>query len=166
MREKCLNEESLWSIISCIWNEYEELLCKSSHTVQIRDERNRKKIMRAPFTQFWHTLVLRLGISKLGTLFFISYTVMTYFSVWVFFHEYSRFTGQQVKGEAISLKALYHFYPLHRHLDISRLITAESSPLHIARNWTQPGNFGGFQATHPKVESKCSRVNLPSFLQD
>ena len=131
-----------------------------------RDERNRKKIMRAPFTQFWHTLVLRLGISKLGTLFFISYTVMTYFSVWVFFHEHSRFTGQQVKGEAISLKALYHFYPLHRHLDISRLITAESSPLHIARNWTQPGNFGSFQATHPKVESKCSRVNLPSFLQD
>ena len=27
-----------------------------------------------------------------------------------FFHEYSRFTGQQVKGEAISLYPFYHFH--------------------------------------------------------
>ena len=36
------------------------------------------------------------------------------------------------EGEAISLSPLYHFHLLHRHLDISRAITAESSPLHIA----------------------------------
>ena len=48
-----------------------------------------------------------------------------------FFHENSRFTGQQEKGEVISLIPLYHFHPLHRHVDISRVITAESSPLHI-----------------------------------
>ena len=36
------------------------------------------------------------------------------------------------KGEGISLTPHYYFHPLHRHLDISRAITAESSPLHIA----------------------------------
>ena len=51
-----------------------------------------------------------------------------FFSIWVFFHEHSRFTGQQGKGEGIYLTPLYHFHPLHRHLDISRAIAAESSP--------------------------------------
>ena len=41
--------------------------------------------------------------------------------------------------EAISLYPFYKFDPLHRHLDISLVITAESSPLHIAgsrnRTW-------------------------------
>ena len=49
-----------------------------------------------------------------------------FFSIWVFFHEHSRFTGQQRKGEGICLTPLYHFHPLHTHLDISRAITAES----------------------------------------
>ena len=53
-----------------------------------------------------------------------------FFYIWVFFHEHSRFTGQQGKGEVIYLTPLCHFHPLHRHLDISRAITAESSPLH------------------------------------
>ena len=35
----------------------------------------------------------------------------------------------------------YHFHPLHRHLDISGAITAESSPLHIASSWTWTGNL-------------------------
>ena len=57
-----------------------------------------------------------------------------FFSIWVLFHEHSRFTGQHGKGEAISisLSPLYHFHMLHRHLDISCTITAKSSPLHIA----------------------------------
>ena len=43
------------------------------------------------------------------------------------------------EGEGISLTPHYHFHPLHRRLDISRAITAGSSPLHIAssRNWTR-----------------------------
>ena len=51
-------------------------------------------------------------------------------SIWVFFDVHSRFTGQQGKGEALCLTPLYHFHPFHRHLDISRAITAESSPPH------------------------------------
>ena len=47
-----------------------------------------------------------------------------FFSIWAFFRKYSRFTGQQEKGEAICLTPLYHFYPFHRHLDISQAITA------------------------------------------
>ena len=64
-----------------------------------------------------------------------------FFSIWVFFHEHSRFTGQQGKGEGIYLTPLYHFHPRHRHLDISRVITVESSPLHIAGSRTRTGNL-------------------------
>ena len=63
-----------------------------------------------------------------------------FFSIGVFFHEHSRSTGQQGKGEGIYLTPLYHFHPLHRNLDISRAITAESSPLHIAGSRTRTGN--------------------------
>ena len=43
-----------------------------------------------------------------------------FFSIRVFFHEHSRFKGQQGKREVISLTPLYHFHTLHRHLDIRR----------------------------------------------
>ena len=58
------------------------------------------------------------------------------FSLWIFFQEHSRFIGRQGKGETF-----YHFYPLHRHLDISQAINAVSSPLHIASSWTRTGNL-------------------------
>ena len=41
-----------------------------------------------------------------------------FFSIWVFFHEHSRFTGQQGKGEGIYLTPLYHF---HRFTDTQTL---------------------------------------------
>ena len=69
-----------------------------------------------------------------------------FFSIWVFFHEYSRSTGQQGKGEGSYLTPLYHFHPLHGHLDISRAITAESSPLHIAGSRTRTGLPANHQA--------------------
>ena len=51
-----------------------------------------------------------------------------------FFHEHSQITG--LSG---------HFFnsslPLHRHLDISRAITAGSFLLHIASRQTQTGNL-------------------------
>ena len=42
-----------------------------------------------------------------------------------------------MKGKAISLTPVYHFHPLHRHIDIRRIIIAESAPLHIANSWTR-----------------------------
>ena len=45
------------------------------------------------------------------------------------------------EGEGISLTPHYHFHRLHRHLDISRAITAESLPLHIASCQTRTGNL-------------------------
>ena len=33
--------------------------------------------------------------------------------IWVYFHEHSQFTGQQGKGEVISLTPLKHFHRLH-----------------------------------------------------
>ena len=71
-----------------------------------------------------------------------------FFSIWVFFHEHSQITGLQGKGEGISLTPHYHFHPLHRHLDISRAITAESSPLRIASSRTQTGNLWFPSASH------------------
>ena len=64
-----------------------------------------------------------------------------FFSIWDFFHEHSRITGLQGKEEGVSLTLHYHFHPLHRHLGISRAITAESSPLHIASSQTRTGNL-------------------------
>ena len=57
-----------------------------------------------------------------------------------FLLEHSRFAGQQGR-EAISLTPLYHFHPLHRHLDIIQVITVESSPLHIAAG-LESGTYG------------------------
>ena len=71
-----------------------------------------------------------------------------FFSIWVLFHEHSRITGLQGKGEGISLTPHYHFHPLHRHLDISRAITAESSPLYIASSRTRTGNLWFPSASH------------------
>ena len=64
-----------------------------------------------------------------------------FFSIGVFFHDHSRITGLQGKGEGISLTLYYHFHPLHRHLDISREITAESSPLHVGSSRTRTRNL-------------------------
>ena len=64
-----------------------------------------------------------------------------FFSIWVLFHEHSRITGLEGKGEGIPLAPLYHFHPLHGHLDISRGIAAESSPLRIASSRTRTGNL-------------------------
>ena len=55
-----------------------------------------------------------------------------FFSILVFFHEHSRLTWQQGKGKGICLIPLYHFHTLQRQLEISQVITAESSPLYIA----------------------------------
>ena len=59
----------------------------------------------------------------------------------VFFHDHSQITGLQGKGEGISLTPHYHFHPPHRHLGISRVITAESSTLHIGSSRTQTSNI-------------------------
>ena len=64
-----------------------------------------------------------------------------FLSIWVFFHDHSRITGLQGKGEGISLTPHYHFHPLHRRLHISRAVIAESSPLHIASSRTRTGNL-------------------------
>ena len=61
--------------------------------------------------------------------------------MWVLFHEHSRITGLQGKGEGIALTPHYHVHPLQRHLDISRAITAECSPLHIASSLTRTGSL-------------------------
>ena len=64
-----------------------------------------------------------------------------FFSIWIFCYDHSRITGLKGKGEGIFLTPHYHFHPLHRHLDITRAITAERSPLHIASSRTWIGNL-------------------------
>ena len=48
----------------------------------------------------------------------------------------SQDTGQQGKGKSI-LTPLYNFHPLDEHLYICRVVTWESSPLHIAGEKTR-----------------------------
>ena len=71
----------------------------------------------------------------------ISTKLYIFFSIRVFFHEYSRITGLQGKREGISVTPHYLFHPLHRYLDISWAIVAEISPLHIASSRTRTGNL-------------------------
>ena len=70
-----------------------------------------------------------------------SVEVKLFFSIWFFFHKHSRITGLQGKGEGIPLTPHYHFHLLHRHLDVSWAITAESPLLHIVSNWTWTRNL-------------------------
>ena len=67
--------------------------------------------------------------------------VFFFFSVWVFFHEHSQFTGQQGKGQDIYLTPLYHFHPLHRRLDIGRAIAAGAHVCAWLAAELEPGTF-------------------------
>ena len=66
---------------------------------------------------------------------------------WIFFLSEFSFTNIHEsqdcrgKGKGISLTPHYHFQPLHRHLDISWAITAESSPLHKASSRSRTRNL-------------------------
>ena len=92
--------------------------------------------------QVLRTTTLLKGDFNTGFFLWILWIIQKhFFSIWIFFHEHLRTTGLQVKREGISLTPHYHFHPLHRHLDISRVITAESSPLHIASSRTPTGNL-------------------------
>ena len=55
----------------------------------------------------------------------LNVTSKFFFSIWDFFHEHLRITGLQEKGESIYLTPHYDLHQLHRHLDISRAITAQ-----------------------------------------
>ena len=114
-------------------NQFIDLFCKSvDWFLYNRDYKSVIKDSRRSSSTYTKSLFLHVVKHNLRFLFL-------FFSIWFFFHKYSRFTGQQVKGEAISLYPFYHFHPLHRHLDISWVIAAESSPLRIAgcrnRTW-------------------------------
>ena len=53
LREKCPNAEFFWSIISCIWTEYGELLSKFPYLVRILENAGQKKLfIWTRFTQY------------------------------------------------------------------------------------------------------------------
>ena len=75
------------------------------------------------------------------------------------------FTIHRTVGERgpIILTPLYHFHPLHRHLDIRRAITAESSPLHIASSRTRTANLCFPSKIHQPLSYAPSFFNAVSF---
>ena len=99
---------------------------------------------------FSFSFIWKLGSEKQSQIYFAtskcSTSNISFFFLFAFFFLFS-FTnihesqGLQGKREGVSLTSHYHFYPLHRHLDISRVITAESSPLHIASSRARTGNL-------------------------
>ena len=82
-----------------------------------------------------YTESLFLHVVKRNLFFFF----FNFFSVSLFFREYSRFTGQHV--ESISLYPFNNFHPPRRHLDISWVVAAKSSPLRIAGSQNPAWNF-------------------------
>ena len=69
--------------------------------------------------------------------------------------------------EGISLTLQFHFHSLHRYLDISRAIAAESSPLHIASSRTRIGNLrtqvANHLATRPLIPDAFRKVRSYSY---
>ena len=78
-----------------------------------------------PIKKAYNIIAQTFGVATSNLSFFL------FFSIWIFFHNHSRTTVLQGQGEGISLTPHYHFHPTQRHLDISPVITAESSPLYI-----------------------------------
>ena len=71
--------------------------------------------------------------------FLITVSLINLFFCFFFTDSYN--TQDSMGREAISLTLLYHFHPLHRHLDSSRAITTEGSSLHITSSRTRTGNL-------------------------
>ena len=60
------------------------------------------------------------------------------------------------RGRACFYLLTTNFHLLHRHLDISRLITAESLPLHIASSQTRTGNLWFLRASRQPLSYAAS----------
>ena len=80
-------------------------------------------------------------VSIYFTFFKILFSIRTFFLLFAFFFTNISNHRTAVKGEGISLTPHYHFHPFHRHLDVSRAITTEISPLHIASSRTRTKNL-------------------------
>ena len=84
-----------------------------------------------------------------------------FYSIWIFYCNHSWITGLQGKGEGISLTPHCHFHPVHRHLDISWAITAESSPLHIASSRTGNSNREPLVSERKSLTTKLRALDIP-----
>ena len=76
-----------------------------------------------------------------------AYCENSFFSIWVFFHKHSRFTGLQGKEEANSVTAFCYLHSFRGDLDINRAITIESSPLSIVGSRPRMGNLWFLRAS-------------------
>ena len=74
----------------------------------------------------WVNFPFRASETKRAFFFFF------FLSIWVFISRKLTNNRTSGEGEGVSLTPHCHFHSLHRHLDINRANTAESSPLHIA----------------------------------
>ena len=83
-----------------------------------------------------------------------------FFSIQVLFHEHSQIAGLQGKGEGIPLPPHYHFHPLHRPLDNSHAITAESSPLHLASSRTRTENLWFSRASRLTTKLRKKKIDV------
>ena len=99
---------------------------------------------KCPFAEVFCFVISRIRTAY-GKIQSISRSVVSYLFIYLFYLSFlSRtitFHRAAGNGEGIYLTPLYHFHPLHRHLDISRAIIAERSPLLKASSRTQTGNL-------------------------
>ena len=90
----------------------------------------------------------------------------TYFFFYLVFLS-QPFTNHRTAGEGedISLTPHYHFHLLHRHLNVSRAITVERSPLHIGSkpDSNQEPLFVGRKSLTTKLRVTTSNITI-SFI--
>ena len=88
------------------------------------------------------------------------------FSIPVIFHK--TFTFHTTTGERrdLFLTLHYYFYSLYRHLDISGVINAESSPFYITNDWNLTARSWIPSASHqPRSYGLKKHVNSMKILQ-
>ena len=81
----------------------------------------------------WHRLLRNMLKIVVDIQIFWSKNIL---SIWVFLSQTFTIHRTAGKRRCYLLISLYHFYPIHWHLDIGWAITVDSSPLHIA-SWTR-----------------------------
>ena len=64
LHENCPNTKFFWSVFSCIWNDYEDFLRKSSYSVQIQGNNDHKKLRIWTYFTQWICLFKKLKLAK------------------------------------------------------------------------------------------------------
>ena len=136
MRDVVIEQSPIWNYVNMKLTKFlpRKHLKSTALTVEKRSEISSKLLIKIPKRRQW----FRLSVFIVN---FLVFLLLTFFFCLRFLSR--PFTNHRTAGEGGGhfFNSSLHFHQLHRHLDISRAITAGSLPLHIGSIRTRIGNF-------------------------